>query len=149
MRRWTSRSEAETLAIGRLLGEELLPDGALLLSGTLGAGKTILAKGVAAALGIEPAQIQSPTFTLMREHRGPRGRLLHIDLYRLGGEELASLGLEEALAGPGVKVVEWGERLAAPPPQALRLRLERGATPQERILSAWSDPGEPGRSEEG
>ncbi|MGH9464123.1 MAG: tRNA (adenosine(37)-N6)-threonylcarbamoyltransferase complex ATPase subunit type 1 TsaE [Thermoanaerobaculia bacterium] len=129
-----SRSEAETMAVGRALAAELVPDGALLLSGRLGAGKTVLAKGVAAALGIEPAQIQSPTFTLMREHHGPGGRLLHIDLYRLEPTEVTRLGLEEALAGPGVKVVEWSERLPALPAGALRLELRSGGPANERLV---------------
>ncbi len=134
MRTWRSRSEAETVAIGRTLADELVPDRVLLLSGRLGAGKTVLVKGVAAALGIEPAEIQSPTFTLMREHHGPGGRLLHVDLYRLRVAEVADLGIEEALARPGVKVVEWSERLPAIPPGALRLELLLGEAPGERVL---------------
>jgi tRNA threonylcarbamoyladenosine biosynthesis protein TsaE len=139
MRTWRSRSEAETLAVGRALAAELVPNGTLLLSGRLGVGKTVLAKGVAAALGIESAQIQSPTFTLMREHHGPGGSLLHVDLYRLGPTEAARLGLEEALAGPGIKVVEWSERLPATPPGALRLELRSGEAPGERLLIELAD----------
>ena len=52
------------------LAGELAPDGVLLLSGDLGTGKTVLARGIAAALGIEPREVQSPTYTLIREHRG-------------------------------------------------------------------------------
>ena len=118
-----SRSEAETFAIGRELGSELAPSGTLLLSGTLGAGKTVLAKGVAAALDIDPSQVQSPTFTLMREHTGSHASLLHVDLYRLDPEEVAAAGVEEALAGPGVKVVEWAERLEFQLPDAVAVRL--------------------------
>ncbi len=123
------------MAVGRALAAELVPHGTLLLSGTLGAGKTVLTKGVAAALGIEPTQIQSPTFTLMREHHGPGGRLLHIDLYRLEPAEVSGLGLEEALAGPGVKVVEWSQRLAEVPADALRLELRSGEGPGERLVA--------------
>lgn len=123
--RWRSRSEEETLALGRELAKELAPDGVLLLSGDLGSGKTVLARGVAEGLGIDPREVQSPTFNLIREHRGSRGRLVHADLYRLDPEEVPALGLEELLAGPGVKVVEWAERLPFPVPGARALRLGR------------------------
>ena len=125
MRRWRTRSAAETRELGRELAPELAPDGVLLLSGELGSGKTVLAQGVGEGLGIDPRDVQSPTFTLIREHRGSVGRLVHVDLYRLNPAEAAALGLEELLAGPGVKVVEWAERLPFPVPGARRLRLVR------------------------
>lgn len=131
MRRWVTANEAETEALGAALAGELAPDGVLLLSGDLGTGKTVLARGIAAALGIEPREVQSPTYTLIREHqaggsrKGSGGRLVHVDLYRLSPEESAELGLEELLAGPGVKVVEWAERLTFDVPGALRLTLLR------------------------
>jgi len=125
MRRWVSRNEEETLDLGVALAGELAPDGILLLSGDLGSGKTVLARGVARGLGIGPREVQSPTFTLVREHRGDGGTLIHADLYRLDPAEAASLGLEELLAGPGVKVVEWAERLPFPVAGAVELRLNR------------------------
>jgi tRNA threonylcarbamoyladenosine biosynthesis protein TsaE len=136
MKRWVSRSEEATEACGRSLAEALEPDGVLLLVGDLGAGKTVLTRGVAAALGIDPKDIQSPTFTVMREHEGTGHRLIHIDLYRLEPEEAAALGLEETLAGAGVKVVEWAERLGFPVPGAKRLRILRGGREDERIIEA-------------
>lgn len=124
----TTATEAETAALGRRLAARLAPDGVLLLSGDLGAGKTVLARGVAAGLGVPPEEVQSPTYTLVREHRAPSGqRLVHLDLYRLEPEEAAELGLDEVLAAPGVKVVEWAERLAFAPPGALALELVRSA----------------------
>ncbi|HEX3531896.1 MAG TPA: tRNA (adenosine(37)-N6)-threonylcarbamoyltransferase complex ATPase subunit type 1 TsaE [Thermoanaerobaculia bacterium] len=128
MRSWITHSEEETRALGAALARELAPDGVLLLSGDLGAGKTVLAQGVAAGLGIDPDEVQSPTFSLIREHRGSgenSGRLVHADLYRLAPEETGALGLEELLAGPGVKVVEWAERLPFPVPGATALRMAR------------------------
>jgi tRNA threonylcarbamoyladenosine biosynthesis protein TsaE len=97
----------------------------LLLSGELGSGKTVLARGIGEGLGIDPREVQSPTFTLIREHQGSGGRMLHVDLYRLDPEEVAALGLEELLAGEGVKVVEWAERLPFAIPGARWLRLRR------------------------
>ncbi len=125
MRRWITRSEAETRELGRRLAGELAPDGVLLLSGELGSGKTVLARGIGEALGIDPREVLSPTFNLIREHRGSGGALIHVDLYRLDPEETAALGLEELLAGPGVKVVEWAERLPFAPPGARSLALRR------------------------
>jgi tRNA threonylcarbamoyladenosine biosynthesis protein TsaE len=95
------------------------------LDGDLGAGKTVLTRGVALHLGIDPKEIQSPTFTLIREHSGPKGRLIHADLYRLKPEEAEAIGLEELLAGPGLKVIEWAERLPFEVPGAVRFALRR------------------------
>jgi tRNA threonylcarbamoyladenosine biosynthesis protein TsaE len=125
VRAWTTSTEEETENLGASLARELAPDGVLLLSGDLGAGKTVLARGVAAGLGIAPNEVQSPTFSLIREHRGSGGRFVHVDLYRLDPGETEALGLEEMLAGPGVKVVEWAERLPFPVPGARILRLAR------------------------
>ena len=126
MRRWLCRSENETRSLGRALAGELLPDRSLLVEGELGAGKTVLARGVAEGLEIEPAEGQSPTFTLVREHQGLGGRLFHLDLYRLEAGQVEEIGLDEVLAGPGIKVVEWPERLRRPPVGALRVRIVVG-----------------------
>ena len=125
MRSWRSRSEAETREIGARLAAELEPDGVLLLTGDLGAGKTVLVQGLAAELAIDPREVQSPTFTVVREHHGGRCPLVHIDLYRLEPDEAAALGVEEMLAGPGIKAVEWAERLPCPVAGALRLEIRR------------------------
>jgi tRNA threonylcarbamoyladenosine biosynthesis protein TsaE len=125
VKRWISRRVEETEAIGRELVERLLPDGALLVSGELGAGKTALVRGLAAGLGVAAGEVQSPTFTLLREHRGTRGRLLHFDLYRLAPADVEASGFEEVLLGPGVKAVEWPERLPFTVPGAWRLAIER------------------------
>ena len=134
MRRWTTGNEAETRRVGALLGGEARPDGVLLLHGDLGAGKTVLARGVADALGIDPSEVQSPTFVLIREHEGAGGRLVHVDLYRVEQEEAAVVGIEEVLAGTGVKVVEWAERLPFEVVGAVRVWLER-AGEGERVIT--------------
>ena len=123
MREWHTASPAETKRLGRELAAELQPDGVLLLRGNLGAGKTVLAQGVASGLGIEPSEVQSPTFTIVREHQGPGGRFVHLDLYRLEPEDVAPAGLEELLFEPGVKLVEWSERLPFEVPGALHLEI--------------------------
>lgn len=84
------------------------------LHGDLGAGKTTLVKAVAAALGVDPAEVVSPTFGLVHEHRSPAGIVLHADMYRLAGvEELHELGWHDALARAAWAFVEWPERIAA------------------------------------
>jgi tRNA threonylcarbamoyladenosine biosynthesis protein TsaE len=99
-----------THALGQALGRTARRGDCLLLSGDLGAGKTSLAQGIAAGLGItEP--VTSPTFTLLNEYAG-RLKLAHLDLYRLTATEIASMGLAETWLEPrGVCVIEWPERL--------------------------------------
>jgi tRNA threonylcarbamoyladenosine biosynthesis protein TsaE len=119
------RDEAATIAYGRRLADRLRPSGVLLLYGEMGAGKTVLTRGVAEGLELEPRQVQSPTFTLVHEYSGGVLPLIHVDLFRLDPEQVLALGLEETLAGPGVKVVEWAERLPFEVPGALRVALRR------------------------
>jgi tRNA threonylcarbamoyladenosine biosynthesis protein TsaE len=134
MRRWQTRSEDETRALGAQLAAELAPDGILLLEGDLGTGKTVLVRGLGQFLGIPAREIQSPTYTLIQEHRGPGGRLVHMDLYRLEPAETLTLGLEELFADDGIKAVEWAGRLAQVPAGALHLRLERRGTTGREII---------------
>jgi len=133
-RRWLSRDEAATERIGEILGRELAPDGTALLEGDLGTGKTVLVRGIARALGVDRREIQSPTYTLIHEHEGHSGRLVHVDLYRLEPEELDSLGLDELLAGPGVKAIEWAERLVGGAAGGWRVRIRRTADGGREIL---------------
>jgi tRNA threonylcarbamoyladenosine biosynthesis protein TsaE len=125
----TCPDPAATEAFGARLGVLLRAGDLVLLSGPLGAGKTVLARGVAAGMGVA-GRVASPTFVLAREHPAGEGGvpLVHVDAYRLGGrlEELDDLDLDTELAGAAV-VVEWGEgsaeRLAAE--DHLLVRIER------------------------
>ncbi len=126
--------EDQTRAVGVALAGSLWPDGVLLLRGEMGSGKTVLTQGVARGLGISEREIQSPTFTLMREHRGSGDVLIHIDLYRLEGPEIEAIGLWETLGGPGVKAVEWSERLTYEIPDAIRVALKSVGTGTRREL---------------
>jgi tRNA threonylcarbamoyladenosine biosynthesis protein TsaE len=134
MKRWTTENEEQTRALGTVLADRLAPAGTLLLAGDLGAGKTVLTQGVAAGLGIEPREVVSPSFTLIREHEGSAGILVHIDLYRLERDDVSSLALDELLAGPGIKVVEWAERLPFAVPGAVCLELRRTGREDEREI---------------
>jgi tRNA threonylcarbamoyladenosine biosynthesis protein TsaE len=105
-----SRSVEETVAIGRRLGELAQPGDVFALVGVLGAGKTQLVKGIVAGVGA-PADVTSPTFTLIHEYAGGRVPVYHFDFYRIGSvEEAARLGLDEYLYGDGVCVLEWADR---------------------------------------
>jgi tRNA threonylcarbamoyladenosine biosynthesis protein TsaE len=139
MKSWVSAGVEETRRIGEELAAALRPDGCLLLHADLGSGKTVLAQGVAKGLGIDPAEVQSPTYTLLREHAAGSERLLHFDLYRLAPHEVEAAGFEELLLGPGVKVVEWAERLPFDVPGALRLAM-RATGPQRREIRETDRP---------
>jgi tRNA threonylcarbamoyladenosine biosynthesis protein TsaE len=116
-------SAAETEAAGERLGRRLRRGDLLLLEGPLGAGKTTLVRGLARGIGVD-GDVASPTFQLVRLHRGPI-QLAHIDLFRVASSpELADLGLEELL-DEGAVAVEWGDRLVgADAGRSGRLQLE-------------------------
>src|SRR5919106_3282599 len=128
-----SRSATETQAIGRALGETAAAGTLIALVGPLGAGKTELAKGVAAGLGVTTV-VNSPTFVLMNEHLG-RLRLFHADAYRLDDPESAfAAGVFDERQAEGVTVVEWADRLDGwLPPERLDLELVPTAAGERRI----------------
>jgi tRNA threonylcarbamoyladenosine biosynthesis protein TsaE len=104
---------AETFALGKQIGAQLSGGEVLLLNGPLGAGKTVFAKGLAAALDIDPEEVTSPSFTLVNPYVG-RLPLFHIDLYRLdeGAAAAHAVDLEELLTDErAVIVIEWAARL--------------------------------------
>ena len=104
-----SNNTDDTISIGRILGELLSPGALITLSGPLGAGKTVIAKGIARGLKIE-TPIVSPTYTIAAEYTG-RIPLTHIDLYRTDSdEELELLGFDELAVRNGVTLIEWGEK---------------------------------------
>ena len=106
-----SHGAAQTQRLGARLGELLEAGDVLLLEGDLGAGKTVLAQGVAQGLGIQDP-VTSPTFTLIHEYEG-RLPLYHVDLYRLAdAADAANIGLEEYVYGDGVTIIEWPDRAA-------------------------------------
>ncbi len=112
LREITTHSAEETVAFGRTLVDLLAPPKMVLLRGNLGAGKTTLVKGIAAAFEAAAEEdVTSPTFTLVHEYRGPRANLYHIDLYRIDTpRELDTLGLEDLRSENSVLLIEWGEK---------------------------------------
>lgn len=105
-----SQSSEDTFEIGKKLGEFLKGRELILLSGELGAGKTVLTKGIGFSLGIDPNEIVSPTFTLMNIYKG-RTTLYHLDLYRIGNNITGSIPEIDESIGSGVLVVEWAKYL--------------------------------------
>lgn len=120
-----TRSAAETEDVAAALGRGFAGGEVVLLSGELGAGKTAFVRGLARGIGVDPAEVASPTFVLLTRYPG-RLALHHADLYRLEAPDAdRDLGLEE-LPGPGaVLAVEWAERLSVVPwPRVWRVALE-------------------------
>jgi tRNA threonylcarbamoyladenosine biosynthesis protein TsaE len=122
----TTQSENETAAVGRDLASRLSAGDVVLLYGDLGAGKTAFVRGLAEGLGVPPAEVSSPTFTLVQEYRGGRVTLVHVDLYRLNdSREIEDLGLDEMAAG-AVLTIEWADKLPGGWPGALEVKLAHG-----------------------
>jgi tRNA threonylcarbamoyladenosine biosynthesis protein TsaE len=131
-----THSAEETIAFGHTLTELLAPPKLVLLRGDLGAGKTTLVKGIAAAFeSAAEEDVTSPTFTLVHEYRGPHANLFHIDLYRIDTQrELETLGLDDLRSENSILLIEWGEKF----PRLKRERdveitLEREGDSERRI----------------
>ena len=129
-----SRSEADTMRIARDLAASLVPaPAAVLLYGDLGAGKTAFVRGLVDGAGGCPDEVSSPTFVLMQEYPGRR-LVHHVDLYRLGADDVADLEplLDEMLAGDAIVAIEWADRLPSLPEAAVRVRIaDRGGDDRE------------------
>ena len=124
--RLKTRSEEDTFELGRALGSFLRPGDAMLLSGDLGTGKSVLARGAARALGVE-GPMPSPSFTIMFPYEG-RVPVYHFDLYRLSGQdEFEAAGLDEWFGGRGVCLVEWPETVDLEARPCVRVALRRAA----------------------
>jgi tRNA threonylcarbamoyl adenosine modification protein YjeE len=120
-----SGSEEDTVRAGRDFAADLGAGEVVLLSGGLGAGKTAFVRGLVHGLGGDPAQVSSPTFTIIQEYEA-RVRVHHVDLYRLAPIEVDDLGLDELMSGT-VLAIEWPERWTDPPPEAIRVSIEQGS----------------------
>lgn len=111
--RFVCATEAESERAGREIARGLAPDAVVHLIGDLGAGKTFLARAIAAELGADPREVASPSFAIVHEYPRRNGPpVIHIDGYRLSENrrEWLEIGIPELLAGPGVKLIEWPKR---------------------------------------
>ena len=127
-------TEADTAAVGRRLAPTLEPGTVVLLEGDLGAGKTAFVRGMAEGLGIDSADVSSPTFTIVQEYRGPGLTLQHVDLYRLTQAEVADLALEDLIDDRTVMAIEWPERLPLAPAATL-VRVTLAHQPEGRVIT--------------
>lgn len=136
VREITTHSADETIAFGRSLLDLLAPPKLVLLRGDLGAGKTTMVKGIAAAFEAAAEEdVTSPTFTLIHEYRGPKANLYHIDLYRIDtARELDTLGLDDLRDKNSILLIEWGEKFARLLTECdLEISFEREGENQRRI----------------
>ena len=128
-----SPSETESWAAefaATLKGGEIIA-----LTGDLGAGKTVIAKGIGRGLGVRE-EVLSPSFNYLLEYRG-RLQLFHADLYRIDGlQAFRALGLDEYLDRGGVLLIEWAERVKdSLPPETIWIEITPGEGDQERHIS--------------
>ena len=124
-------SAEETRVVGASLAPTLLPGDIVSLTGDLGAGKTVFAQGLAAALGAE-ARVTSPSFTIVHEYEA-RYPIIHLDIYRLDSfQEVLDLGFEEFLDPSAIVLIEWGEAIAPLLPRRyLQVDLRRPDTVED------------------
>lgn len=152
-REWTSATEADTRRLGEALGRVLEPGDVVALVGELGAGKTTFVQGVARGLDVS-GYVASPTFTLVREYPG-RVYLYHVDLFRIGPEDLDAIGFDELLDSGGAAVVEWADRAPDRMPwdclwvhvvgsgaQPRVVRVHATGPSSARLLRAWGQQAE-------
>lgn len=147
---WVACSdEAAVARFASRLAAALPPTVFLAIEGDLGAGKTTFVKKLAAAVGIDPTEVTSPTFTLVQLHDVPQRadrelppRLVHMDAYRLSGvDDLAGIGWEEMLDAPGWLAVEWPERIAAAlPADRIDLQIEITGESSRTLHLAGTSP---------
>jgi tRNA threonylcarbamoyladenosine biosynthesis protein TsaE len=143
-------TETETLALGERIGTRVEPGDLILLSGQLGAGKTVLVRGIATGMGIDPMQVRSPTFVLHHVYRAGAKVLNHLDLYRLGPDaDIRLLDVDDMLESGGVVVVEWGEHAGRDLNAQTRIRIEidddgsrviTSLGAPARLAAAWTAP---------
>ncbi len=129
-------SVKKTLEFGERLAHTLQGGDVLALTGDLGAGKTLITRGIALGLGITAEQVTSPTFTLIQTYEG-RLPVIHVDLYRLEDPSaILQLGLEDYFTTQNIVIIEWADRfIQALPPDYLEIHLEHGDTETTRSMT--------------
>ncbi len=132
------QDSAATEALGRLLGAHAADGDVICLTGDLGAGKTLLSRGVAMALGVAADDVTSPTFAIMNVYQGSSCQVRHFDLYRLNrAEELEDIGFDEYAGGDGVTLIEWAELFSEQlPEEYLQVTLLHEGAGRRAVLTA-------------
>ena len=131
-----SCSEEYSRQIGHQMGQQLRPPQVILLSGELGAGKTVLAQALAEGIGVEDLSlVRSPSFTLVNEYPSVHGLIYHVDLYRIDKlSDLSSIGIDEILDQPAIIIIEWGEKFDLALDNTIRIRILVDPVNDERIF---------------
>lgn len=128
----------DTYSLGRELGEKAVSGQIYCLSGDLGTGKTLFAKGFAKGLGIDDP-VSSPTFTIVQEYEDGRIPFYHFDVYRVTDiEEMYEIGYEEYFYGHGVVLIEWAELIDEILPDIrinIIIKNKLSITPEYRIIN--------------
>ncbi len=134
-----SSSIEETIHFGKQFAERLQPGDVVCLDGDLGAGKTHFVKGIASFFGVNPTEVNSPTFTLINEYHG-NSSVYHFDCYRIKNEQEAlEIGTEDYLYGDGISVVEWPEKIRnLLPPESVWVHITHKGE-HEREISIESE----------
>ena len=139
--RFTTHSEAETVALGVSLGERLPPNSVVCFRGDLGAGKTTFIKGVVAgATGSSHELVTSPTFVYLNIYEGKKS-VYHFDLYRLrDADEFLSMGFEEMFFLGGICCIEWSERIVPllPANRTEVAMTHAGEHTREIVVTPWN-----------
>jgi len=137
----TTTSVEATMALGGRIAARLAPGAVLALYGDLGSGKTHFVKGVAEALGISPAAVRSPTFTILSAYDDGERPLYHFDAYRVQNpDEFVELGFEEYVHGDGITCIEWADRIPdLLPPDTIHLQFYHVAPSERRLALAPLD----------
>ena len=136
---YKTHSETDTVAFASRLAPMLAPGDTVLLTGDLGAGKSVLARGIARGMGIT-GPMPSPTFTLMVPYEAGGRKLYHYDVYRLSApDEYYAAGLDEFVGGDGVALVEWPQMAELDVAPALNITLTRGAGDDARRIEIEND----------
>jgi len=129
--KYIAKSADETEKIASIYAKTLKKGDVVLLDGEMGAGKTVFAKGIAAALGI-CANVTSPTYAYMNDYDGV---MYHYDCYRLSsGEDAESLGLTDYFYGNGICVIEWGENIKDALPEKCKRVIIKKTDENTRII---------------
>lgn len=130
------QDSAATEALGKLLGRHAADGDVFCLTGDLGAGKTLLSRGVAEALGVSSEDVTSPTFAIMNVYQGTELEVRHFDLYRLNRpEELEDIGFDEYAGGDGVTLIEWAELFSEQlPEEYLQITLRLDGAGRKAVL---------------
>ena len=131
---YVTHSQQDTMEFAGALADMLSAGDTVLLEGDLGTGKSVMARGIARALGVKAA-MPSPTFTLMIPYEG-KEKIYHFDLYRLADpDEFYEAGLDEFVGGDGIALVEWPRMAELEAEPALYVEIARGSDDDERVFT--------------